>query len=84
MKKILVLYFTQSGQQKAILESFLEPFKNAGSGYEIQFEDTYALETSFTVHCHDGVNCRRANRQRTNKKALTAVCRGFRGKNGKH
>jgi hypothetical protein len=44
MKKILVLYFTQSGQQKAILESFLAPFKNSGSGYEIHFEELKLVE----------------------------------------
>jgi hypothetical protein len=39
MKKILVLYFSQSGQQKAILESFIKPFKDPGSVYEIHFEE---------------------------------------------
>src|SRR5260221_1683666 len=43
MKKILVLYFTQSGQQKAILESFIKPFKHPG--YEIHFEELKLVES---------------------------------------
>lgn len=37
MSKILVLYYTQSGQQRAILNSFLKPFAEAGDG--IHFEE---------------------------------------------
>jgi len=44
MKKILVLYFTQSGQQKAILESFLKPFNDPGSLYKIHFEELKLVE----------------------------------------
>ncbi|MEO7989676.1 MAG: hypothetical protein ABI663_09055 [Chryseolinea sp.] len=36
MEKILVVYFSQSGQQRSILESLLKPL--AGAGYSIHFE----------------------------------------------
>jgi hypothetical protein len=44
MKKILVLYFTQSGQQREILESFVKPFVDSGSAYEIHFEELKLVE----------------------------------------
>lgn len=37
MKKVLVIYFTQSGQQRRILEALLKPF--ADSGHEVHFEE---------------------------------------------
>ncbi len=40
MKKILALYFTQSGQQRAILESFLKPFE----GNEIHYEELKVVD----------------------------------------
>ena len=44
MKNILVLYFTQSGQQKAILESFVKPFNNPDSLCKIHFEELKLVE----------------------------------------
>src|SRR5580704_8721796 len=44
MKKILVLYFTQSGQQREILESFVRPFTRPDSGYEVHFEELKLVE----------------------------------------
>src|ERR1700690_668425 len=46
MKRILVMYFTQSGQQREILESFVQPFVSDNSRYEIHFEEL-KLEESF-------------------------------------
>ena len=42
MKKILVVYFTQSGQQKRILESLVKPFIEAG--HRVHLETLYPVE----------------------------------------
>jgi hypothetical protein len=39
MTRILVLYFTQSGQQREILASLVKPFQEAGERYDIHFEE---------------------------------------------
>jgi hypothetical protein len=44
MKKILVIYFTQSGQQREILNSFVSPFIQSESEYEIHFEELKPVE----------------------------------------
>jgi hypothetical protein len=43
MKKILVLYYTQSGQLKNILDSLVKPLQSAGS--EVHFERIEPIET---------------------------------------
>ena len=42
MKKVLVIYFTQSGQQKRILQSLVQPLVNAG--HQIHFEEIKPVE----------------------------------------
>lgn len=42
MKKILIVYFSQSGQQMRILQSLAKPFLDAG--HEVVFEELYPLE----------------------------------------
>lgn len=42
MKKILVIYFTQSGQQKNILENLVKPLENAG--HSVHFEEIKPVE----------------------------------------
>lgn len=42
MKKILVVYFTQSGQQKRILESLVRPFME--SGHQMHWEELSPVE----------------------------------------
>jgi hypothetical protein len=42
MKKILVVYFSQSGQQMRILQSLVKPFLDAG--HEVVFEELQPLE----------------------------------------
>lgn len=42
MKKILVLYFTQSGQQRNILEFLTRPFSDAG--HQVHFEEIKPVE----------------------------------------
>ena len=42
MKKILVVYFSQSGQQKHILQSLIKPLQDAG--HEVSFEEIQPVE----------------------------------------
>lgn len=42
MKKVLVIYFTQSGQQKRILQSLVQPLVSAG--HQIHFEEIKPVE----------------------------------------